>query len=649
MANKFLGLDSINVLKQYIDDQITSINNDTRIITIQAYTYCKAGIKPDCPIGGGFDTEGVVVQYPENWYALNVLLNKIEDLEAALSEGSIWMSAGVYQGTSKIVWSTPMKISGQNGVSVRFAYSFDKNAKEEDRLITPPNVDSDPEHHIVYAWTKTGEEDWAGPVIWSMYAQDATMVYWRYCVTGEDKDGNPIQPPKPSGAPWVKEIPRQDITENMPYMWMSYQIVRPKKLDDNITDWTENDIYKIDDSRWSEPILFGHYGRNGDVPDYTQNLYCKGIDSPDSDIKGIIAPEQPKFEKDKLINNYITKDWLTMPTAEEGVWWMCTFKVNGRNGKVLEIGPVKRYNGVDGVAKTGSYTKYLYAWSADQTSPEINMDKLIDKWRPEGWYEAPDYDKSEDWKGDVNSEEAEASLWALVGIVINTDENGHPVVSKWSAPIKLTGPRGPIGYDYRIETRYMEGTSEAPRVKSSEAEWYKNTPYINASYPYIWAQQYLVLYKMKYADKANADGTYDIIEDTKHRAEVIEKYGEYRLTGLNGENGNKKNNLNYTIDNASINVISFTDTNYYISNSNEDTIYNINLDTLAFINGYTGKFANVGTGNMIINGNGFTFIGSCKTATTLTLAPQETVELVCYNNETNNQKELIVIGKELTE
>ena len=45
MANKFLGLDSINVLKQYIDESIVNINNRSRILTIQAYSYHKNSVQ----------------------------------------------------------------------------------------------------------------------------------------------------------------------------------------------------------------------------------------------------------------------------------------------------------------------------------------------------------------------------------------------------------------------------------------------------------------------------------------------------------------------------------------------------------------------------------------------------------------------------
>jgi hypothetical protein len=65
------------------------------------------------------------------------------------------------------------------------------------------------------------------------------------------------------------------------------------------------------------------------------------------------------------------------------------------------------------------------------------------------------------------------------------------------------------------------------------------------------------------------------------------------------------------------------------------------------VDGYTGRFCNIGKGNMIIKTNDtMPFVGSCTSGIQVTLAPQESVELVCYNNGKN--KELIVIGKEIT-
>ena len=50
---------------------------------------------------------------------------------------------------------------------------------------------------------------------------------------------------------------------------------------------------------------------------------------------------------------------------------------------------------------------------------------------------------------------------------------------------------------------------------------------------------------------------------------------------------------------------------------------------------------------MTINAGSFVFVGSGTTASEIVLAPQESIELICYNNETDDRKELIVIGKSL--
>lgn len=665
MANKFLGLDSINVLKQYIDDQIMSVSDSTRIITIQAYSYQKNGVKPSAPVGGGFDTEGITIQYPEGWYALNTLLNKYEDLETALSEGSIWMTAGVSQGTTDIVWSTPMKISGQNGVSVRFAYSYDENATEDKRTPHPSGVNEI--NRIEYVWTQTGEEPWEGPTIWANYSSDASDLYWVYCVTGEqeiDLKKEPIKPNTPMGItpsfPWYTSMPLLNLSDEYPYLWASYQRVAAGG--------------EIDPKGWSEPVLFGHYGRNGDVPDYVQVLYRKGYSNPEiSDIEGIVRPEKPTFinpeeNPDATIADYFVDGWVELPepeyvaqldengdpvldengdpimieSSEPIVWWQCSIKVDGKSNRVLTedcIGAVKRYNSVDGNARAGQFTMNLYAWSETQDKPEMS-EILVDNWRPENYNYLPDKP--------LTLTAPEASLWMITANVSQIDENGIPVVNgSWSEPVKLTGPRGPIAYDYRIETRYMEGTSAAPRRKSTEAEWNIDIPQTTSQYPYIWAQQYLVYYKMKYADTPNQDGTYDIVEDTSYRPDIIKskKYGEFRLTGLNGEDGNKKNNIRYTTSAETITVNSFTETNYYISDNSEIVTYNMNLDTISFIDGYTGKFSNVGTGTVILNAGTFKFVGSCVEVNNITLEPQESVELICYNAD--DQKKLIVVGKSL--
>lgn len=666
MANKFLGLDSINVLKKYIDEQLAAANINTRVITIQAYAYYKDGTEVIAPSGGGFDTEAIVVEYPEGWYSLKYVLDSLNDeengktVDTALANGSIWMSIGVVEGSSDIEWSTPMKVSGQNGISVRFKYSHNANADESQRTDNPKGVDSD--NRVEYVWTKIGDNNWEGPAIWAMYAKDAREVFWKYKVTAEtdvDENDKPIKPNKPQTGEsgWMDNIATMALSQDYPYMWMSYQIV-PSGQQPN-------------DNSWTEPILFGHWGRDGAVPDYTVTLYHMGLDDPETtNTHGIVAPDKPEFEEEKEIKEYIKDGWVELPEDTEVIpdkeanqaiiWWQCTFKVNGRTNKVVkpeDIGAVKRYNAVDGTAKPGQFTLNLYAWSENQECPEMIMDEVEDPetgditighWKPVNYNYLPD--KPMDDNGIIEKyNHPEASLWMITANVQGLNEKGEPVVNgSWSEPIKLTGPRGPIAYDYRIESRYCVGTSESPKDEPDEAEWSIDVPTINelSPYKYIWVKNFLVCYKMKYSDTANPNtGEYDIVQDGDNGT-VIEEYNHFRLTGLDGEDGNKKNSVVYADSSTTIEVTSFANQNLYISNSQSNVTYNINFDNLVWVKGYTGKFANIGTGNVTINSGKLKFVGSNTSKTAITLNPQETVELVCYTLN-GGEKVLLVIGKEL--
>lgn len=666
MSNKFLGLDSINVIKQYIDDTVANNVGDTRILTIQAYTYVlNTDPAPVTPMGGGFDVNGIVAVYPNGgyypadglWTALHTLIDGNDhreglidiygSIDAALAVGSIWMSAGVIDGNSAPVWSTPMKISGQNGsdgTSVQFRWTNDAALTVDDidnmsTVAISPSAD----HRNVYVWTSNDNINWSRS-LWAVYSEDASNVLWRYCTTQTLDIPNR---PSIGDSLWSNNIITNNLSEDYPYMWMSFQIV-PAGASAN-------------DSAWSEPILFGHWGADGaagadgNVPDYTYTLYHMGYSDPEiSSITGIIAPEKPEFVEDATITDYIKDGWVELPEdmyadlevpegetvpVDASIWWQCTFMVDGKTNKVLSsdsIGAVKRYNAVDGTAKAGQFTINLYAWSETQAQPEMS-DTLIDEWRPSNYEYLPDRPT------DLTS--AEASLWMITANVDGLDEKGVPVVNgSWSEPVKLTGPRGPIGYDYRNETRYMNGTADAPRALPTDEEWSKTIPTTDSTYPYIWAKNYLVCYKMEYGELDEATNEHKIVPTGQ--SEIIEEYDIFRLTGTNGADGNRKNSLNYNVDAETVSVKSFAATNLYVLNGDADVTYNIELDKLAFVNGYTGKFANISAaGNMIINAGDFTLLGSGKTAKSITIVPNETVELVCYNND--GVQSLLVIGKPL--
>ena len=622
MANKFLGINSINVIKDYIDKRIDSNNDKTTFVTIHAYRYTSDNDgRPETPTNGEYDYEGAKVIYPEGWSSLKSVTDTLgevttaggtpnyEKIDEALSVGSIWLSVGIAESnntTDTIEWSTPMKISGQNGVSVRFAYSYDPNATEDQRTNTPTGVNS--KHRTEYVWTKYADDAWQGPTIWATYAVDATIVIWRYCLsTGIDESGLPLNP-----TPWFLDIPSMSMNSEYPYMWMSYKIIPAKET---IITEEQSNINNSENSGWSTPVVFGHYakdGENGTLPDYNINIYRLG--------EGLYAPEKPVWEENISVEDFRANnpEWVDLPQKTgEGteIWWQCTAKVNGKTNEILHLSDVYKYNAIDGTALPGQFTKYEFCWSTTQSLPE----------NPE-WTDKPTYVESDN----------EGSLWMRL-VTAQVVDGELQLLTDWSDPIKLTGPRGPIAYDYRLETRYNIGTETRPVASPTEEEWSKNVPEVTSQNPYVWAVNYLVLYTMKYDE----DGKVVPADEGK----LLESYSYFRISGINGEDGNRKNSLKYFTSSEEIDVTSFSENNLYISNSADSVVYNIKLDQLSFINGYTGKFANIGTGSVTINSGNFVFAGSGVTTTTLKLAPQETVELVCYNN--GNSKELLVIGKAL--
>jgi hypothetical protein len=125
-ANKFLGLDSINVLIDYIDKTIKELINKYTNATITAYKYVakdndtNESITPDTPSNGGINYNTANIIYPDGWNSLQMVLESLNNNEpitkdtenvitAKLEEGDIYMSVGV-QSFGKITWSYPIKM-----------------------------------------------------------------------------------------------------------------------------------------------------------------------------------------------------------------------------------------------------------------------------------------------------------------------------------------------------------------------------------------------------------------------------------------------------------------------------------------------------------------------------------------------------------
>lgn len=642
MANKYLGLDSINVLTSYIDQAVAKKTENSLVLTVQAYKYYKFDEKPEKPGDniGGFDFNHGIVIYPDGWSTLDSILKDNVDVEELLSNGSIYMTAATICGENSCIWSTPIKISGQNGVSIKFAYSYDKNAEEKDRTKTPSGVDAN--HRDEWVWTKEGEGDWTGPTRWATYSKDSSDMYWKWCATATD---TAPELPRANDSEWHNSIDF-NLSEDRPYLWMTYRRIP--------VDKTESEC------PWSDPVLFGRWGidgkngEDGTVPDYHVTLYRVGGNLDlDGATPGIVRPDAPMISEDveNNLENFkaANPEWVEMIEDDTNIWWQCTLIVNGKTQEIMEIFPVKRYNAVDGQALPGQFTKYLYRWSGNQLAPDCDTTELLNGWKVDGWFERPDYDKVDDYVGIVLSDLPESSLWMISANANGYTEDGVPAITEWSNPIKITGPRGPIAYDYRIETRYNIGTSDKPKALPTEEVWETspNSLRNDSRYPYVWAAPYLAIYKMAYdTNNQNEDGTYPVVEDGLLKITSVGGY--FRVSGLDGEDGNKKNTINYATSTRNMVVDNFSSTNLYIANTPDtDTVtYTINYDTISFINGYTGKFSNIGKGTMKLTTN-MVFTASGISVNEIILLPGETVELVCYNN--GDDKEFLVIGKTLSD
>jgi hypothetical protein len=154
---------------------------------------------------------------------------------------------------------------------------------------------------------------------------------------------------------------------------------------------------------------------------------------------------------------------------------------------------------------------------------------------------------------------------------------------------------------------------------------------------------------MRYGE-LKEDGTYSI--ETYGSPQVVgnQTIKPYRLSGLNGEDGNTKNNILVSNEGNSTSITSFSTNNYYVYTGGDTMNYNLNFSEVDFISGYTGKFINAGLGTININVSGkYAMIGYGKTyddkIKTLSLNSGESVELVTYNN--TPELSFIVVGKAL--
>lgn len=640
---KFLGLDSIDVLMQYINTKMSE-QVDSKVCTIQVFKYVPNDELPGAPSNNiYYDFGHKALSFPvnnEGWGTLNTVSANLTD--DSLKNGSIYTSVRLQidqlgaDYSAETNWSRPVKISGVNGVGAEFVFSYTIDGEYSSNALEL--LDEDGKREIYYKYRASSDSEWSDPMIWAVYTINGTngtngrQVLYRYCATSRDENGEmiiPVAPISSNDPNWTNTILNITLSDDTPYLWLSTAVV---VAGESIEESEANGVF----AGWSDPILFSKLGVDGNVPDYNVTLYARGAEED-----GLIQPDAPEFVEDQTVDYYTESGvWSDLPTDEEGYWWQCTFKVNGINDKVISIGSIKRYNGVDGVAQPGEWTEMCFKWSETQQRPELEI--IEGATYPAGWesqYPAP-------------QPTVGANLWMTVGKFKGMNGDGTPkLVNPWSEPVCISGPICPVSLDSRFEIRYTNGNASAVNPQGTWVDDPANVKTTNA-YPYIWGKQYLAYYKVNYEYSTDEEGNFDIVETVANVVPdgVTQEYSPYRISGLNGNNGNTKNNIDYKTDSNAVTINNFIDSNMYIYNGTAPITYEIDYNQIDFESGYTCKFANVGTSNITINAKDpYCFIGSGKTYAdkikTLTIAAQKSIELVCY--KTNSEKSFIVIGKEI--
>lgn len=150
---------------------------------LTAFVFKSSEITPSKPVGGSWNSDTNVFTPPTGWYTTDQ--NMV---------GTIWMSWAVFQTTGTIQgeWSTPVRITGENGKdgqdgkSIEFIYkvsnrvpnSSDKpSSVNEDGSVPdgwtdhPTGVSESNQYEWMCVRTKTDDlwSDWNGPTVWSKW------------------------------------------------------------------------------------------------------------------------------------------------------------------------------------------------------------------------------------------------------------------------------------------------------------------------------------------------------------------------------------------------------------------------------------------------------------------------------------------------
>lgn len=233
---------------------------------LTAFVFKSSETTPSKPVGGSWNSDTNVFTPPTGWYTTDQ--NMV---------GTIWMSWAVFQTTGTIQgeWSTPVRITGENGKdgqdgkSIEFIYkvsnrvpnSSDKpSSVNEDGSVPdgwtdhPTGVSESNQYEWMCVRTKTDDlwSDWNGPTVWSKWGANG-------------KDGD--------GVEYIYKRTITNLSPDRPTEVSQEDDFVPEGWTDDPTGVNENNMYewvcvrKYKEGIWGEfsnPALWAKWGEKGE-------------------------------------------------------------------------------------------------------------------------------------------------------------------------------------------------------------------------------------------------------------------------------------------------------------------------------------------------------------------------------------------------
>lgn len=459
---------------------------------LTAFVFKSSETTPSKPVGGSWNSDTNVFTPPTGWYTTDQ--NMV---------GTIWMSWAVFQtaGTIQGEWSTPVRITGENGKdgqdgkSIEFIYkvsnrvpnSSDKpSSVNEDGSVPdgwtdhPTGVSESNQYEWMCVRTKTDDlwSDWNGPTVWSKWGANG-------------KDGD--------GVEYVYKRTTTNLSPDRPTEVSQEDDFVPEGWTDDPTGVNENNMYewvcvrKYKEGIWGEfsnPALWAKWGEKGEPGK-------DGNDGTSVNIKGEVASEDQLPESAQPGDAYVVNGDLYV---WDGLRWNNIGGIKGPAGDSAYVHIAFADNVVTdsmgNVAQvygftTSGYTvmKPFIGTYADHTVAD-SQDPLVYKWQknkgdkgdtgndgPQGvpgpagqdgktLYTWIRYAEDANGTGISNSPDGKS----YIGLAYNKEtasESNNPSDYTWSKITGKDGVPGPAGEDGKTLYTWIKYADTMPTSSSS--------------------------------------------------------------------------------------------------------------------------------------------------------------------------------------